>query len=161
MNADMAGEVEGVEMEGSPGTLSLTWEEVMLLTDRVANNDMVEGAHGPKDLILKLGSAYLESIHESGGKPGEVTLVVSEAEAWLLRGKVNSFDKMANRPQLGIGLLRKIYRVLLAYNATVDLPVVAGRDELDRHTVREAMARWRQSQNGNAGTDNSSDNTNR
>lgn len=147
-------------MEASAGELSLTWEEVMLLTDRIANTDSFEGS-GAKELILKLGSAYVESIEESGGKPGEIPIVVTEPEAWLLRSKVNSLDKMPNRPQLGVSLLRKIYRVLLSYNSTVDLPVTSARDEIDCHAVQEAMARWRQSLDGSADQNHSSDSANR
>ncbi len=125
----------------------------MLLTDRVTNTDSAEGTVEPRALLLKLGSAYLELIHEDGGRGGEVTIGLTEPEAWLLRSKVSSADKLATRPRLGVQLLRKLYRVLLDFNTTVDLPEDAVGEEPDKRQVADAITRWRRSLDGSTGSD--------
>src|SRR5207248_1211828 len=110
--------------------LSLTADEVMVLTDRVMNQD-----RGTEDmgcsaylLLLRLGSAYVEMLSD-GKKPGEISVAVSESEAWLLRSKITSGDKSSSDALFGVKLLSKIYRVLLAYNVDVPLPSIGGADD--------------------------------
>ena len=129
----------------------------MLLTDRVTNGDYVEGAVDPRALLLKLGSAYVELIHEDGGRGGEITIGVTEPEAWLLRGKVSSADKLATRPRLGVQLLRKLYRVLLDFNTALDLPNEAPTEEPDKRQVADAITRWRRTLDGSTGSDHTRD----
>jgi len=128
----------------------------MLLTDRVTNGDSAEGTVEPRSLLLKLGSAYLELIHEDGGRGGDITIGLTEAEAWLLRSKVSSADKLATRPRLGVQLLRKLYRVLLDFNTAMDLPEDAEdavAEEPDKRQVADAITRWRRSLDGSTGSD--------
>ena len=133
----------------------------MLLTDRVTNSDYVDGNVDPRALLLKLGSAYVELIHEDGGRSGEITVGLTEAEAWLLRGKVSSADKLATRPRLGVQLLRKLYRVLLDFNTQLDLPSSAAIDEEpDKRQVADAITRWRRSLDGSTGSDHTRDQSN-
>lgn len=98
--------------------LTLVADEVMLLTDRVLNQDKgtEDMAVSVYPLLLKLGSAYVEAFGDGSKRPGEIYLGVSEAELWLLRSKIVSADKMATDTLLGVKLLVKIYRGLLAYN---------------------------------------------
>src|ERR1041384_920141 len=110
--------------------LSLTADEILVLTDRVQNQD-----RGTEDmscsaypLLLRLGSAYVEMLGE-GKQSGEISIAVSESEAWLLRTKVASADKSASDPLFGVKLLCKIYRVLLAYNMDIALPDAGGFDD--------------------------------
>ncbi len=125
----------------------------MLLTDRVTNIDSAEGTVEARSLLLKLGSAYVELIHEDGGRGGEVMLGLTEAEAWLLRSKVSSADKLATRPRLGVQLLRKLYRVLLDFNTALEFPEDAVAEEPDKRQVADAITRWRRSIDGSTGSD--------
>ena len=122
--------------------LSLTAEEIMVLTDRVLNTD-----HGTEDmacsayaLLLRLGSAYVEKLGATK-RDGELPIAVSEAEAWLLRSKITSGDKSQADPLFGVKLLSKIYRCVLAYN-TPDLPDVGGVDDELTADKRAALRRW-------------------
>ena len=126
----------------------------MLLTDRVTNIDSAEGTVEPRSLLLKLGSAYMELIHEDGGRGGEIMLGLTESEAWLLRGKVSSADKLATRPRLGVQLLRKLYRVLLDFNTALEFPEDSvAAEEPDKRQVADAITRWRRSLDGSSGSD--------
>ncbi len=147
-------------MDTRLGYISLCWEEVMLLTDRITNGDSAEGTVEPRSLLLKLGSAYLELIHEDGGRGGEVMIGLTEPEAWLLRSKVSSADKLATRPRLGVQLLRKLYRVLLDFNTTMELPDNTAGDEPDKRQVADAITRWRRSLDGSTGSDHTNNLTN-
>lgn len=116
--------------------LELTAMEVLLLTDRVQNDDKDEGRIVAKPLLLKLGSAYLEMIGEKP-REGTCTIWVTEPEAWLARTKFNSGDRCDADPKLGIHLLRKLYAILLAFDADVDRLPVAAADARDRRFVDE------------------------
>jgi hypothetical protein len=123
--------------------LSLTADEVLVLTDRVQNHD-----RGTEDmscsaypLLLKLGSAYCEMLGD-GKQSGEIAIAVSEAEAWLLRSKVSSADKSPSDALFGVKLLCKLYRVLLAYNIDVPLPNPGGVDDEFTDERRAALRRW-------------------
>lgn len=117
--------------------LELTATEVLLLTDRVQNTDREDGREIAKPLLLKLGSAYLEMIGERP-KDGLSTIWVTEPEAWLARSKFNSGDRCDADPKLGIHMLRKLYAILLAFDADLNL-----LDCEDGHDVthREAIKR--------------------
>jgi hypothetical protein len=123
--------------------LSLTADEVLVLTDRVQNQDRgtEDMACSPYPLLLRLGSAYLEML-ENGKQDGEIPIAVSEAETWLLRSKVTSGDRSASDPLFGVKLLSKIYRVLLAYNVDLPLPDVGGTDDEFNDERRAALRRW-------------------
>jgi hypothetical protein len=123
--------------------LSLTADEVLVLTDRVLNQDRgtEDMACSAYALLLRLGSAYVEML-ESGKKPGEIPIAVSEAEAWLLRSKVTSADKSASDQLFGVKLLSKLYRVLLAYNVDLSLPEPGGKDDEFNDERRAALRRW-------------------
>ena len=92
-------------------------------------------------LLLRLGSAYIEMLGD-GKKPGEVTVAVSEPEAWLLRSKITSGDKSSSDALFGVKLLSKIYHVLLAYNVEVSLPTIGGADDEFTDERRAALRRW-------------------
>jgi hypothetical protein len=147
-------------MEARVGFVNLCWEEVMLLTDRVTNGDGADAGVEPRSLLLKLGSAYVELIHEDGGRSGEIMLGLTESEAWLLRSKVSSADKLATRPRLGVQLLRKLYRVLLDFNTAMELPGESAVEEPDKREVADAITRWRRSLDGSTGSDQTRDHTN-
>ena len=104
-------------MQSQP--LELTAMEVLLLTDRVQNTDREDNREIAKPFLLKLASAYLEMIGERP-REGTCTIWVTEPEAWLARSKFNSGDRCDADPKLGIHMLRKIYRILLAFDAELD-----------------------------------------
>jgi hypothetical protein len=101
--------------------IELTAMEVLLLTDRVQNADREDGHEIAKPLLIKLGSAYIEMIGEKP-KDGTVTIHLTEPETWLARSKFNSGDRCDADPKLGIHLLLKLYRMLLQFDAAIDLP---------------------------------------
>lgn len=110
--------------------LALNRDEVLALTDRVKNDDLGHEPHSLSSyvLLLKLGSLYLELTAD--GAEGERTVHLTEAETWLLRGKVSSFDQTAHDPQFGVRLLRKLYAALLTLDAgTHVLPAVDDNHE--------------------------------
>src|SRR5688572_25696709 len=113
--------------------LCLTRDEIMVLTDRVQNTDVGTDEKPVRtyDLLLKLGSAYLEAVTLDGMKGPDVPIAVTESEAWLLRSKVTSSDKMATDPLFGVKLLRKLYEVLEHCNNGVNFQVadVAGEEK--------------------------------
>lgn len=104
-------------MQSQP--LDLTAMEVMLLTDRIQNTDRDDGREIAKPFLLKLASAYLEMIGDRP-KEGMCTIWVMESEAWLARSKFNSGDRTDADPKLGIHMLRKLYGILLAFDAAID-----------------------------------------
>lgn len=101
--------------------LDLTAEEVMLAADRVQNGDKDDGREVAKPLLLKLGSAYLEMLADTK-KAGVTTIWITEPETWLLRSKFNSGDRVDGDAKLGIHMLRKLYTLLLAFDADIALP---------------------------------------
>lgn len=110
--------------------LELTGLEVVFLTDAISNRDVAEGlpdkdAYYPlaRQTLLLLGSTYCELVSADGILNGPVTLYVTQEMAWLLRGKVKTGDVGVDGVVLGHGLLCKLYELLLAFNADVDMPV--------------------------------------
>ena len=124
--------------------LLLTADEVLILADRVRNEDAGTDPHGLSafPLLLRLGSAYLEMVGDGHRRDGVVQVAVSEAEAWLLRSKVSSADKTATDALFGVKLLSKLYRVLLAYNAVMDVPEAGGVDDEFTDDRRRALRRY-------------------
>ena len=130
-------------MEAKP--LTLNRDETMILTDRTYNGDQ-----GTQDmqvaayrLLIKLGSLYMELVSPSAGATAEGTIVVTEAEAWLLRGKVNSGEKMASDQFFGMNLLRKLYTIVLAFDADTDgLAVAEEAGPGMGAREREALTLW-------------------
>jgi hypothetical protein len=136
--------------------LYLTRDEVITLTDRIQNTDCgtEEKFVRPYDLLLKLGSAYLELVTLDGAAHPEVPVAVTESEAWLLRSKITSMDKTALDPLFGVKLLRKLYEILEAYNAGLDLQTTSDAEDRDPRSIREALARWREKENGRTDQNN-------
>ena len=100
----------------------------MLLSDRIQNTDRDQGREIAKPFLLKLASAYLEMVDERP-KGGTCTIWVTEPEAWLARCKFNSGDRIDADPKLGIHMLRKIYKILLALDTKLDQwPDASDRD---------------------------------
>ena len=112
--------------------LSLSRDEVIAVTDRVRNEDA-----GTEDqrvtgyrLLLKLASAYIEVTETSWVSTiATVPVAVTEAEAWLLRARVSSADKLASDALFGVKLLRKLYRLLLDFNDDADVGILPGEVE--------------------------------
>ncbi len=102
--------------------IQLSRDETMLLSDRIHNDEH----HGfideqqPVDirtLLLKIGSVFLEVTLTSWDYQRTVPLAITEGEAWLFRSKVTTGDKTAGDSLFGVKLLRKIYAVLLEFDA--------------------------------------------
>lgn len=106
--------------------IELTADEIRILTDAIKNADKEDGHECAKPLILKLGSAFLEMLHPDKAKDGAVTIFVTERQAWLLRNKLDSGLRTDKQPRLGIECLRKVYTILLRFDADVSLPDAEG-----------------------------------
>lgn len=128
--------------------LELTAMEIMLLTDRIQNSDKDEGREIAKPLLIKLASAYLEMIGERP-REGTCTIWVTEPEAWLARSKFNSGDRCDADPKLGIHMLRKLYSILLTFDADLEQwPVVDDGDK--RYVDHSVPIREVYDEDGNA-----------
>jgi hypothetical protein len=126
--------------------LTLTRDEVMVLTDRVQNTDW-----GTDDmrvisyrLLIKLGSLYVEIVDPAqSDATAHGDMRVTEAEAWLLRSKVQSSDKMSSDAMFGVKLLRKLYQLLLEFEADVQFKVVDFEGPA-MNNVRAQLNVWKQ-----------------
>ncbi len=126
------------------GTLSLNAIEIMLLADRVQNSDVGEKGQEVTSfhLLEKLGSAYLEMVGPEKLQDGEVPLVFTEAELWLLRSRVSSLERgTENDPHFGIHLLRKLYAAILKTQAPRFLSADE-EDDSDKDSVKSRLVRW-------------------
>lgn len=124
--------------------LMLTADQILVLTDRVQNADVGVEPHGLSayPLLLKLGSAYLDAFGDGTKREGEIPVSVTEAEAWLLRGKVNSADKSPTDALFGVKLLCKLYAVILAFNPLITVPESGGVDDEMTDDRRQALKRY-------------------
>lgn len=129
--------------------LELTGLETVFLCDSILNDDKALGlqdrdAYVPlaREALLLLGSAYGELVQADGVHAGPVTLMVNEETAWLLRSKVKTGSiGLDGATNIGVPLLRKLYALLLRFNADVPgLPPVTGvdreMDAFDKLTLR-------------------------
>lgn len=110
---------------------------VMILADRIANADKDDGIEIGKALLIKLGSLYCEMVLPDKPKAGTITLEITEREAWLIRSKVNSGDRVDSEPKLGITILRQVYRALLAFDADLSLPDAGESDRTMAEVTKE------------------------
>lgn len=127
--------------------LPLNRNEVMLLADRTLNTDAGTPDHQviAYRLLVKLGILYLELVTTTGSSDAECNITVTEAEAWLLRSKVQSGDKIGSDPLFGVKLLRKLYRLLIDFDADTDsLPISESDGEHMDREHRENLTLWRQ-----------------
>lgn len=117
--------------------LTLTQDETRLLSDRIGNTDKEDGVEIGKPLLLKLASCFLELL---GDKPTDATatVYVSEREAWLIRGKFTTADRSDRDALLGIHALRKVYAILLAFDAADAAPALADADAGNDRTYRDS-----------------------
>lgn len=117
--------------------VELTAMEVLFLADRTKNDATDDGCPVAKPFLLKIGSAYLEMIGESP-KSGTVTIHLTEAETWHARSLFNSGDRCDADSKLGIHILRKLYALLLQFDAAIDLPdAEAGHDLTHKQATKQ------------------------
>lgn len=83
-----------------------------------------------RDLCLKIGSALLQS-REQGG---EVIMVLTEQEVWLLRERISVFMAIGSRSDVGLSIKLKLYGLLLDYAFARE----AGEFETADHEERSA-----------------------
>ncbi len=120
--------------------LSMTADEVILLTERVKTTDLGTEDHRviPYRFLERLGSVYLELVQDDRKVPGTVAVVLTEAEAWLSLDQVSSMDRTTDDALLGVKLKRKLFRLLIDLNSPKLLPTV-DHDDPDRATVQNAL----------------------
>lgn len=124
--------------------LWLNPDEIMLLTDRVRNDDRntEDQSVCAYELLLKLGSLYVEAVGSGTPISTELVVAVSESECWLLRSKVQSGDKTARDALFGVKLLTKLYRALLAFQINLTVWPDSDSDGVDlTEDMRRALLR--------------------
>ena len=128
--------------------LVLTRDECYVLTDSVYNQDygIDEQWVNVRVLILKLASLYLELV-KIDAPNNEATIWVTEPETWLLRSKMNTSFKTSNQQHLGIQLLRKLYEVLLQFDAETSDLLIAEEIETMSPERKESLRLWNEAHN--------------
>lgn len=107
--------------------LLLSADEVMVLSDRLRSPMQTQEGGPVFGLLLRLGSVYVELVGSGERKEGQRSVMVSEAEAWLMRDLLSSADRLDKSPRLGIELITKLYQLLAACNTEpLDLPDAEG-----------------------------------
>jgi len=147
------------ELEKPHLALWLTGMEIVYLTDAIDNGDLAKGlddkeAYIPlaRKALLLLGSAYREVVTQNGIKEGPIEIRVEQEIAWLLRGKVKTADLAMDNSNVGMGLLLKLYDILIRFNSGLDnLEVV----EIDEPPVSEEIRKQLEDFNVRGGTDTS------
>lgn len=124
------------------GSLSLNAQEAMYLLDRVVNQDFRD------TLVLKLASVFDELVSIEKIVEGEREVIVTEEEAWCLRSKVGTTDRIPSDTMFGLKLCKKIYRLLLDYENAADLDMTEERPGYDKDKLRA----WRE-QDAHSNTD--------
>jgi len=126
--------------------VELNADEIMCLSDRVCNPDCGtdDQRTSAYPLLLKLGSAFVEMVGSGHKTEGTIPIAVTEPEAWLLRSKVASTDKMASEPLFGVKLLTKLYKVLLAFNGLGEMPSSDFADDGMTEEQKCALTEWRE-----------------
>lgn len=114
-------------MDNLTRPLVLTGKETLFLSDRLKNVDFDEDVRGKvpvgKRLLLKIGSVFNELCTDKISSV-EVMIYVTEAEAWVLREKLQTKDQLPDDMLFGIKFLNKIYEILLSFDAALaDVPV--------------------------------------
>lgn len=130
-------------------TIDLNLTEVLLVLDRLKYEEC-----GP-ELILRMAGLFLELTDAARPTLGEISMALSEQEAWSLRKVTFVTDVSPNGERTGLGLLRKIYRVL------TDLANDADGSALTPEWEMEQRAQLKKFLEGtNAGDDTAADNAN-
>ena len=121
-------------------------ESILTPSEISADEKSKKEAIATKELCLKIGSA----LKEAKEKNGEVRLVLSEAEAWLLRERVNIFMSIGQRHDVGLSIKLKLYDLLSRYageKATDDLPVNDGTGDKSKRQVADKIEEFGRTQN--------------
>lgn len=134
--------------------LTLNCPETMILSDRLQNSDHGFGSRdelsSPLHLLIKMASLYVDLVEPSASPNSrEGSIAVTEPEAWLMRSKIQSSDKFGSDNFFGIKLLRKIYQVLIEFDAGVDELLIAPNTGGDLVERRSRFEQWKQQERGN------------
>lgn len=91
-----------------------------------------------RSLLLKVGSLYVDFSELTNGfdfenpsryQGEESPIMITEAEAWLLKSKVRTGDMgLDNQTNIGVNLTRKIFEVLMSFNG-IEIPMITRADE--------------------------------
>ncbi len=112
--------------------ITLNRDEVILISDRIINNECgtMEKPVDIYKLLIKVGSLYIDLVDPyNPTQVRESVIGISESEAWLLRSKVSSGDRVQSDSSIGVKLLRKIYRILIDFDLEDDIPALVSTDE--------------------------------
>ena len=135
--------------------LALDWREVMLLEDRIKEHRDAEDGIAVKLLLTKLAGLYLELILTPPLSPvaGFGYLAISEQETWFLRRIVRSADAI-QQVNVGIGLLRKLYEILLSYQSDA---VADGFSDAVAGVPVHSIGEWKEHDDARASDDANQD----
>ena len=93
-------------------SLKVNYREILVLTDRIRSPEKTA-------IALKLAKAFLVLINENPNPEKTYPLLITEQEAWLIAFFVSPYDMDADGKALGIKLLRKVFSILLDFNAII------------------------------------------
>lgn len=144
MDATGAARLMGVLAAMADYVVCLNADEIMVLSDRVSAADVGPEPHAvcAYPLLLKLGSLFVELVGSGTKAAGELPVTLTEAELWLLRGKVTTGDKTATDPLFGVKLLAKIYTGLLQLNGAGTWPLADEESPADKAQTVERLKGW-------------------
>lgn len=128
-------------MSAIPEVLQLNWREVMLLEDRIKEHRDPDDGIFVKPLLIRIASVYLELMAVPPQTPSDAVcqVAISEPETWFLRRMVKSADAI-QQVNVGIGLLRKLYTILLAFQ---DDDVTEGFSEAASGVPAHSLQEWK------------------
>lgn len=98
---------------------SLKTFEEMSFPDGVSLVPMERRVVSIKTLLLKLGSAYVETVYNHQEIDVAVPVTFTESELWTLRGGVN-ISASFNGVPIGLALKAKLYSALLEVDSGMD-----------------------------------------
>lgn len=136
--------------------LELVWEETFLIEGRIKNEDTEDGERVAKELLTRLAPLYLAQVWPPNerplgmGIPPPETIMVHELEAWFLRDKVQSSDRVGEK-NVGIGLLRKLYTIILDFDrARKTEPITDQYTEAEEQPPAHTVEEWQKQEEPNA-----------
>lgn len=148
---------DGVPSIPSPSySLSLHFGDIVVLEASIHNYEetnslvpvrpMERSSIVVKELLLKLGSAFLELFHNQYEMDTNVGVVFTEDELWVMRQAVNIGAAYRGVP-LGLELKRKIYEGLVAINSS-DGDATPAISKSNKADTLEKMMAWKKETDG-------------
>ena len=160
MNTNEGNEEDVVVDDSKVLPLSLNFGEIMLIEGSIKNyeeelvGDMVaaipvnRAAYFVKDIILKIGSAYVEMFDHRSDLEFYMDVNFTEKELWVLRQVVQPAMSF-NNVSLGPSLKKKIFESIITLNTPEPIVRDGIIDEPSKYDRANALLEWRRTQQDN------------